>query len=113
MGSSNMMGRNVDNTLMGHGMSSNMMGHNMNQHTMGNTMIGQAAIPMSSNMMNDMPSNIISQRKDNTMMGRDMVGQDMSSRMMGRDMNRMSPVNMMSQRMQIEQVPAESFNQFY
>merc|ERR1712226_1094595 len=124
--SSNMMGRNVDNTLMGHGMSSNMMGHNMNQHTMGNTMIGQAAIPMSSNMMNDMPSNIISQRKDNTMighsmdqslynnmMGRDMVGQDMSSRMMGRDMNRMSPVNMMSQRMQIEQVPAESFNQFY
>jgi len=124
--SSSMVSHHLDSNMMGPDMSSNMMGHNMNQHTMGNTMIGQAAIPMSSNMMNDMPSNIISQRKDNTMighsmdqnlynnmMGRDMVGQDMSSRMMGRDMNRMSPVNMMSQRMQIEQVPAESFNQFY
>merc|ERR1712226_18376 len=123
--SSSMVSHHLDSNMMGPDMSSNMMGHNMNQHTMGNTMIGQAAIPMSSNMMNDMPSNIISQRKDNTMighsmdqnlynnmMGRDMVGQDMSSRMMGRDMNRMSPVNMMSQRMQIEQVPAESFNQF-
>merc|ERR1712226_360687 len=126
--SSNMMGRDMsfnamDKSMMGRqnmynmfnlgrDMSSNMMGHNMNQHTMGNTMIGQAAIPMSSNMMNDMLSNIISQRKDNTMIGHSM-DQNLYNNMMGRDMNRMSPVNMMSQRMQIEQVPAESFNQFY
>merc|ERR1712117_552995 len=90
--SSNMMGRDMSSNMMGHNLDNNMMGHNMENNMMGRD--------MTSNMNGvDMTSN--------------MVGQDMGSRMMGRDMNRMSPVNMMSQRMQIEQVPAESFNQYY
>merc|ERR1712226_1360243 len=99
--SSNMMGHNMDSTMMGRNMDSTMMGRNMDQNMMGR----------------NMDQNMMGHNIYNNMMGRDMTsnmgGQDMSSRMMGRDMNRMSPVNMMSQRMQIEQVPAESFNQFY
>merc|ERR1712226_807106 len=132
--SSNMMGRNVDNTLMGHGMSSNMMGRDMSSNGMDKSMMGRQNMyttmmgrnmdstmmgrNMDQNMMGrNMDQNMMGHNIYNNMMGRDMTsnmgGQDMSSRMMGRDMNRMSPVNMMSQRMQIEQVPAESFNQFY
>merc|ERR1712226_32821 len=114
-----MMGRNMDSTMMGRNMDQNMMGRNMDQNMMGhniyNNMMGR---DMTSNMGGqDMSSRMMGHNIYNNMMGRDMTsnmgGQDMSSRMMGRDMNRMSPVNMMSQRMQIEQVPAESFNQFY
>jgi len=135
--SSNMMGHNLNNNMMGHEMSSNMMGRDMSSKMMGhnldNSMMGHE---MSSNMMGrkmdntmmgrNMDQNMMGHNIYNNMMGRDMtsnmngrdmtsnmVGQDMGSRMMGRDMNRMSPANMMSQRMQIEQVPAESFNQFY
>merc|ERR1712226_272337 len=108
--SSNMMGHNLDSNMMGRDMSSNIMGHNMDSTMMGRN--------MDSTMMGrNMDQNMMGHNIYNNMMGRDMTsnmgGQDMSSRMMGRDMNRMSPVNMMSQRMQIEQVPAESFNQFY
>merc|ERR1712226_290412 len=107
---SNMMGRDMSSNIMGHNMDSTMMGRNMDQNMMGHNIYN--------NMMGrDMTSNMMGHNIYNNMMGRDMTsnmgGQDMSSRMMGRDMNRMSPVNMMSQRMQIEQVPAESFNQFY
>merc|ERR1712157_349430 len=123
---SKMMGRDMENTLMGgHGMSSSMMGRDMSSNVMDKSMMGRQN--MYTNMMGrDMSSNMMGHNIYNNMMGRDMtsnmngvdmtsnmVGQDMGSRMMGRDMNRMSPVNMMSQRMQIEQVPAESFNQFY
>lgn len=123
---SKMMGRDMDNTLMGgHGMSSSMMGRDMSSNVMDKSMMGRQN--MYTNMMGrDMSSNMMGHNIYNNMMGRDMtsnmngvdmtsnmVGQDMGSRMMGRNMNRMSPVNMMSQRMQIEQVPAESFNQFY
>jgi len=117
--SSNMMGHNLDNNMMGHEMSSNMMGHNMGNtmmvRNMDNTMMGRN---MENTMMGrNMDQNMMGHNIYNNMMGGDMasnmVGQDMRSRMMGHDMNRVSPVNMMSQRMQIEQVPAESFNQFY
>merc|ERR1712226_492496 len=117
--SSNIMGHNLDSNMMGRDMSSNIMGHNMDSTMMGrnmdSTMMGRN---MDQNMMGrNMDQNMMGHNIYNNMMGRDMTsnmgGQDMSSRMMGRDMNRMSPVNMMSQRMQIEQVPAESFNQFY
>merc|ERR1712156_1167516 len=96
-----MMGRqNMYTNMMGRDMSSNMMGRNLNNNMMGHE--------MSSNMMGrDMSSNMMGHNLDNSMMGH-----EMSSNMMGRNMNRMSTVNMMSQRMQIEQVPAESFNQF-
>merc|ERR1712226_230002 len=105
-----MMGRNMDSTMMGRNMDQNMMGRNMDQNMMGHNIYN--------NMMGrDMTSNMGGQDMSSRMMGHNiynnMMGRDMSSRMMGRDMNRMSPVNMMSQRMQIEQVPAESFNQFY
>merc|ERR1712226_843640 len=108
--SSNMMGHNLDSNMMGRDMSSNIMGHNMDSTMMGRN--------MDSTMMGrNMDQNMMGRNMDQNMMGHNiynnMMGRDMSSRMMGRDMNRMSPVNMMSQRMQIEQVPAESFNQFY
>merc|ERR1719357_2087922 len=98
--SSNMMGHNLNNNMMGHEMSSNMMGHEMSSNMMGrkmdNTMMGR-----------NMDQNMMGHNIYNNMMGRDMTsnmnGRDMGSRMMGRDMNRMSPANMMSQRMQIEQ----------
>merc|ERR1719175_325333 len=115
-----MMGRqNMYTNMMGRDMSSNMMGHNLDNNMMGrnmeNTMMGRN---MDNSMMGrDMSSNMMGHNIYNNMMGRDMTsnmnGVDMTSNMVGRDMNRMSPVNMMSQRMQIEQVPAESFNQFY
>merc|ERR1712226_234339 len=117
--SSNMMGHNLDSNMMGRDMSSNIMGHNMDSTMMGRNMDqNMMGRNMDQNMMGrNMDQNMMGHNIYNNMMGRDMTsnmgGQDMSSRMMGRDMNRMSPVNMMSQRMQIEQVPAESFNQFY
>jgi len=114
----NMMGRDMSSNMMGYNLD-NMMGHNMGNtmmvHKMDNTMMGRN---MDQNMMgHNIYNNMMGRDMTSNMNGRDMtsnmVGQDMGSRMMGRDMNRMSPANMMSQRMQIEQVPAESFNQFY
>merc|ERR1719268_499518 len=97
--SSNMMGHNLNNNMIGHEMSSNMMGRKMD-----NTMMGRN---MDQNMMgHNIYNNMMGRDMTSNMNGRDMtsnmVGQDMGSRMMGRDMNRMSPANMMSQRMQIE-----------
>jgi len=115
----NMMGRDMSSNMMGRDMSSNMMGHNLDNNMMGrnmdNTMMGRNVDQnmMGHNIYNNMMGRDMTSNMNGVDMTSNMVGQDMGSRMMGRNMNRMSPVNMMSQRMQIEQVPAESFNQFY
>ena len=117
----NMMGQGMVNNMMGHDMSSvNMMGHDMLSR---NNMMGQGS--MDNNMMrNDMPSmntmgrgistSQMGQEMSSNLMGRDMYSNKMvSSNMMGRDMSRMTPLNRMSQRMQIETMPSQSLNRFF
>merc|ERR1712108_54456 len=95
-----MMGRNMYTSMMGREMSSNMMGQKMYSNMMG--------LDMTSNMVSqDMPSHMM----DNSMMG----SQDMytNSNVMGHDMNQMAPLNKMSQSMQIETMPSQSFSRFF
>merc|ERR1711973_91581 len=97
----NMMGRDMlsRNKQMGHEISSrnNMMGQGLN------------------NMMgHDMSGNQMSHEMSSNLMGGDMYSNNMvSSNTMGHDMNRMAPLNMMSQRMQIETMPSQSLNRFF
>merc|ERR1711963_829020 len=111
----NMMGHNMDKTMMGAGMVQNM-GHNMMGHNMDKTMMGA---PMVLNMG---ANNKITGFQfgfpmfGSSMMDRSMMGsQDMytNANLMGHDMNCMAPVNMMSQKMQIETMPSQSFTRFF
>merc|ERR1719422_346444 len=118
-GHNNMLGHNMDknrgSTLvfgfpgMGHRTYTNMMGRDMSSSMMGNNMY--------SNMMGrDMASNMVGQDMPSHTMDRSMMGsQDMytNANLMGHDMNRMAPVNMMSQKMQIETMPSQSFTRFF
>jgi len=133
---SNMMGRNIPSNMLGHSMTSNMMGRdlstsminrnmdvNMIDQTMYTNMMGQGK--MTSNMnAKEMPSIIMGQDMSSNMMERNMMGQDMYSNamdnkiassniMMSRGMNQMTPLNRMSQRMQIETMPSQSLNRFF
>merc|ERR1712004_329168 len=115
----NQMGRNM---YMNNDMSSQMVNRNMmRQDMMNRNMMGQ---DMSNNMMNrnmmgqDMSSNMMgrdmSNKMNNQMMGQDMMQSNMN--MMNQGMNRMNSYannelmgqsrNMMSQRMEIEQIPS-------
>merc|ERR1712226_254933 len=114
----NMMGHNMDQTMMGHSLDSPMLRHNMDNTMMGRNMYtNMMGRDMSSNMMGlDMTSNMVGQdlpshTMDNIMMG----SQDMytNSNVMGHDMNRMAPLNKISQRMQIETMPSQSFSKFF
>merc|ERR1712198_733628 len=111
---SNMMNGN----MMGQDMSSNMMNRNMMGRDMSNNMMNMNSHDMmSNNMMNSrnmMSSNMMNSRDmmDNQMMGQDM----MQTSVMNQGMNRMNSYannevmgqnrNMMSQRMEIEQIPS-------
>jgi len=117
----NMMGQDMSNNMMnrnmmGQDMSSNMMNRNMMGRDMSNNM-------MYSNMMSqDMPTNMMNMNSRNMMNGRNMMknqmmGQGMmQTNMMNQGMNRMNSYannelmgqnrNMMSQRMEIEQIPS-------
>merc|ERR1719295_1137287 len=133
---SNMMGRNIPSNMLGHSMTSNMMGHdlsnsminrnmdeNMIDQTMYTNMMGQSK--MTSNMnAKEMPSIIMGQDMSSNMIGRNMMGQDMYSNamddkiassniIMSQGMNQMTPLNRMSQRMQIETMPSQSLNRFF
>jgi len=117
----NMMGQGMVNNMMGHDMSSvNMMGHDMlsrnnmmGQGSMVNNMMGHDMSSM--NMMGrSISTNQMGQEMSSNLMGRDMYSNKMvSSNMMGRDMSRMTPLNRMSQRMQIETMPSQSLNRFF
>merc|ERR1712076_279000 len=123
MSSLNIMGRDMSSiNMMGRDMPSmNMMGRYMSSmNNMGQDMssVNMMGRDMSSvNMMGrDMSSmnNMMDQGMVNNMMGNDMYSNRMmSSNMMGRDMNRMAPLNKMSQRMQIETMPSQSLNRFF
>merc|ERR1712241_1136957 len=96
---------------------------NMIDQTMYTNMMGQGK--MTSNMnAKEMPSIIMGQDMSSNLMERNMMGQDMYSNamddkiassniIMSRGMNQMTPLNRMSQRMQIETMPSQSLNRFF
>merc|ERR1712117_460832 len=115
----NQMGRNMymNNDMSSQMVNRNIMSTDVYSNMMTRNMMGQ-------DMMN---RNMMGQDMSNNMMNRNMMGQDMSSKMMGQDMmqsnmnmmnqgmNRMNSYanelmgqnrNMMSQRMEIEQIPS-------
>jgi len=104
----NMMGRDISNNMM----IRNMMGQDMFNNMMYRNMMGQ---DMPNSMMNMNSRNMMS----NNMMNNQMMGQDMmhsNMNMMNQGMDRMNSYannelmgqerNMMSQRMEIEQIPS-------
>jgi len=129
----NMMGQDMSNNMinrnmMGQDMSSNMMNRNMMGQDMSNNMMYSNMLSqnMPTNMMNMnsrdlMSNNMMNSRNmmSNNMMDNQMMGQDMmqgNMNMMNQGMNRMNSYannelmgqnrNMMSQRMEIEQIPS-------
>merc|ERR1719295_886174 len=132
-----MLGHNMDNTMMGAPMVQTMLGHNnMDNNIRGSSGTRSTLVfgfPMmghntyTSMMGRGMSSSMMDNNMYSNMMGRDlasnMVGQDMPSHMMDRSMmgsqdmytnaNLIAPVNMMSQKMQIETMPSQSFTRFF
>jgi len=133
---SSLMGRDMSTSMMGRDMATNMIGHdrtssmldremlmnpNMDVNIMGQSML--------SNMMgrSGMTSSIMGQDISSNMMeSRNMMGQDLYSNamdnnnkmmssniLMGGNMNQMTPLSRMSQRMQIETMPSQSLNRFF
>jgi len=137
----NMMDQRMSNQMMGRGMSNNMMGHDLTFSTMGrdmstNLMTLDRNMPMMGQTLytnkmgqRDMVSNIGNPsllRSDMSadLMERGVMGQDIyssvmdnrnsmmsSNVVMGR--NQISPLNRMSQKMQIETMPSQSLNRFF
>merc|ERR1711973_630714 len=135
----NLMGRDRTSSLMGRDMSTSMIGYdktssmldrdmltNMMNPNMDVNMMGQT---MHSNMMgrSGMTSSIMDQDISSNMMeNRNMMGQDLYSNamennnkmmssniLMGGNMNQMTPLSRMSQRMQIQTMPSQSLNRFF
>merc|ERR1719270_649673 len=123
-----MLGHNMDKTMMGAPMVQTMLGHNnmdnnirgssgtrstlvfgfpMRGHNTYTSMMGRG---MSSSMMgNNMYSNMMGRDMASNMVGQDMPSHTMGSQDMYTNANLMAPVNMMSQKMQIETMPSQSF----
>jgi len=138
---SNMMDQRMSNQMMGRGMSNNMMGHDMTFSNIGrdmstNLMNLNRNMPMMgqtlyTNKMSqrDMVSNLRNPsllRSDMSadLMERGVMGQDVYSNVMDNrnsmmssnvvmGQNQMTPLNRMSQRMQIETMPSQSLNRFF
>jgi len=138
---SDMMDQHMSNQMMGRGMTNNMLGHDLTFSTMGRDMstnmmnldrnmpmMGQA---LYNNKMGqrDMVSNLRNPsllRSDMSadLMERGVMGQDVYSNVMDNrnsmmssnvvmGQNQMTPLNRMSQRMQIETMPSQSLNRFF
>jgi len=139
--SNQMMGRGTTNNMMGRDMTFNTMGRDMTFSTMGrdmstNMMNLDRNMPMMSQTLytnkmgqHDMVSNLRNPsllRSDMSadLMERGMMGQDINSNVMDNKnkmmssnvvmgQNQMTPLNRMSQRMQIETMPSQSLNRFF
>jgi len=120
-GLNNMMGRDMSarNNMMGQDLSSvNMMGQRLN-NMMGRdmssmNMMGQDMSSRNNLVGHDISANQMSQEMSSDLMGRNMYSNQMlSSNTKGRDMSRMAPLNTMSQRMQIQNMPSQSLNRFF
>merc|ERR1711973_401714 len=109
---SNTMGRDLTLSTIGHGASTGMMTHDMDKNTMGQTMytnmlgLGE----LTSNMKGrEMSSAMMGRGQGRDIMERNMMGQNMYSNIMiSRDMNQLTPVTRMNQRMQIQTMPSQS-----
>jgi len=138
---SNMMDQHMSNQMMDRGMTNNMLGHDLTFSTMGrdmstNLMTLDRHMPMMGQTLytnkmgqRDMVSNLRNPsllRSDMSadLMERGVMGQGVysnimdnrnemmsSNLVMGR--NQMTPLNRMSQRMQIETMPSQSLNRFF
>merc|ERR1711997_1107141 len=117
--SSQMVNRNMmSQDMYSNMMNGNMMGQDMSNNMMYNNMMSQDMpnINMNMNSRNMMSNNMMNSRNmmNNQMMGQDMMQSNMN--MMNQGMNRMNSYannelmgqnrNMMSQRMEIEQIPS-------
>merc|ERR1719322_273485 len=139
--SSNLMNQGMPAIMIGRDLTSNVMGHDLTFSTMGrdmstNLMTLDRNIPMMgqtlyTNKMSqrDMVSNLRNPsllRSDMSadLMERGVMGQDVYSNVMDNrnsmmssnvvmGQNQMTPLNRMSQRMQIETMPSQSLNRFF
>jgi len=136
---SNMMDQQMSNQMMDRGMTNNMLGHDLTFSTMGrdmstNLMTLDRHMPMMGQTLytnkmgqRDMVSNLRNPsllRSDMSadLMERGMISHDSNvmdnrNRMMSSNVvmgwNQMTPLNRMSQRMQIETMPSQSLNRFF
>jgi len=138
---SNMMDQHMSNQMMDRGMTNNMLGHDLTFSTMGrdmstNLMTLDRHMPMMGQTLytnkmgqRDMVSNLRNPsllRSDMSadLMERGVMGQDVYSNVMDNrnsmmssnvvmGQNQMTPLNRMSQRMQIETMPSQSLNRFF
>jgi len=138
---SDMMDQHMSNQMMGRGMTNNMLGHDLTFSTMGrdmstNMMTLDRHMPMMGQTLytnkmgqRDMVSNLRNPsllRSDMSadLMERGVMGQDVYSNVMDNrnsmmssnvvmGQNQMTPLNRMSQRMQIETMPSQSLNRFF
>merc|ERR1719474_2308326 len=138
---SNMMDQHMSNNMMGRDMTFNTMGRDMTFSTMGRDMSTKMMnldrnMPMMSQTLytnqmgqHDMVSNLRNPsllRSDMSadLMERGMIGQDFYSNVMDKrnkmmssnvvmGQNQMTPLNRISQRMQIETMPSQSLNRFF
>jgi len=138
---SNMMDQQMSNQMMDRGMTNNMLGHDLTFSTMGrdmstNLMTLDRNMPMMGQTLHtnkmgqrDMVSNLRNPsllRSDMSadLMERGVMGQDVYSNVMDNrnsmmssnvvmGQNQMTPLNRMSQRMQIETMPSQSLNRFF
>merc|ERR1711963_49084 len=138
---SNMLGHSMTSNMMGRDLSTSMINRNMDvnmiDQTMYTNMMGQGKMTSNINAK-EMPSIIMGQDMSSNLMERNMMGQDMLSNMMERNMmgqdmysnamdnkiassnimmsggmSQMTPLNRMSQRMQIETMPSQSLSRFF
>merc|ERR1712117_911937 len=113
---SDMMDQHMSNQMMGRGMTNNMLGHDLTFSTMGqalyNNKMGQR--DMVSNLRNPslLRSDMSADLMERGMISHDSNVMDNRNRMMSSNVvmgrNQMTPLNRMSQRMQIETMPSQS-----
>jgi len=128
---SNMMGRDMSTNVMGHDMTSNKLGNglttdmispnlgmNMMDQTMYTNMMGEGKMTSNTTPFFKLGQGMLSTMMERNMMGKGMYSNAMDNKMssnimMSRNMNQMSPLNRMSQRMEIETIPSQSLNRFF
>merc|ERR1719474_1271974 len=120
-----MTSRLLDRDMMPNMMNPNMADVNKMGQTMYSNLMGHRGMT-STIIENEMPSIRMGQDMSTSMMERNMMGQDLYSNamdnnnkmmasniLMGGNMNQMTPLSRMSQRMQIETMPSQSLNRFF
>merc|ERR1711973_818068 len=119
--STNMKGRKMSTNVMGLDMTSNKLGKglttDMIDQTMYTNMMGEGKMTSNTTPFFKLGQGMLSTMMERNMMGKGMYSNAMDNKMssnimMSRNMNQMSPLNRMSQRMEIETIPSQSLNRF-